>query len=170
MPTSASTKKTAPRPKLALAVQYAAVGEDLPTRAQVRRWVQAALASAAEITVRFAAAAEGQALNRDYRGQDHATNVLSFAYDTVPICGDLVLCVPVVACEAQQQNKTLHAHYAHLVVHGVLHLQGFDHETEAEAQHMEARERQIVMRLGYTDPYVPGVPGVPGAPHAEGDA
>lgn len=154
MPTSASTKKAATRPKLALAVQYATVAEDLPTRAQVRRWVQAALTGAAEITVRFVATAEGSALNRDYRGQDHATNVLSFAYDTVPVRGDLVLCAPVVAREAQQQNKTLAAHYAHLVVHGVLHLQGFDHETPVAAESMEAREREIVIRLGYTDPYL----------------
>ena len=154
MPTSVSTKKTATRPKLALAVQYATVGEDLPTRPQVRRWVQAALTCAAEITVRFVTTAEGLALNRDYRGQDHATNVLSFAYETAPLRGDLVLCAPVVAREAQQQNKTLAAHYAHLVVHGVLHLQGFDHETPVAAEGMEAREREIVIRLGYTNPYL----------------
>ena len=154
MPTSASTKKTAPRLKLALAVQYATVGEDLPTRPQVRRWVQAALTCPAEITVRFVAAVEGQTLNRDYRNQDHATNVLSFAYETAPLRGDLVLCAPVVALEARQQNKTLAAHYAHLVVHGVLHLQGFDHETTTAAESMEAREREIVIRLGYTNPYL----------------
>lgn len=159
MPTSVSTKKTA-KPKLALAVQYAAVTEGLPTRPQVRRWVQAALSHAAEITVRFVAADEGQALNRDYRGKDYATNVLSFVYASDPlrgpICGDLVLCAPVVAHEAQQQHKSLQAHYAHLVVHGVLHLQGFDHETAVEAEVMEARERAIVMRLGYPDPYEGG--------------
>jgi probable rRNA maturation factor len=153
MPTSASTKKTA-TPKLALAVQYAAgTLAGLPTRPQVRRWVQAALTCAAEITVRFVAAEEGQALNRDYRGKDYATNVLSFVYASEPMSGDLVLCAPVVAREAQEQSKTLTAHYAHLVVHGVLHLQGFDHETEKQARIMEAREREIVMRLGYTDPY-----------------
>ena len=160
MPTSASTKKNA-TPKLALAVQYAVVAEGLPTRSQVRRWVQAALPQeakiAAEITVRFVAAEEGQALNRDYRGKDYATNVLSFVYAADPaqgpISGDLVLCAPVVAREAQQQNKTLQAHYAHLLVHGALHLQGFDHETDAEAQIMEAREQEIVIRLGYADPY-----------------
>jgi probable rRNA maturation factor len=157
MPTSASTKKTA-KPKLALAVQYA-VGarEGLPTRPQVRRWVQAALSqeteSAAEITVRFVAEEEGQALNRDYRGKDYATNVLSFVYESEPVSGDLVLCAPVVAREAQQQNKILEAHYAHLLVHGVLHLQGFDHESAKEARIMEAREREIVIQLGYTDPY-----------------
>lgn len=157
MPTSASTKKTA-TPKLALAVQYAAgTLEGLPTRPQVRRWVRAALPrkseTDAEITVRFVAAEEGQALNRDYRGKDYATNVLSFVYASEPVSGDLVICAPVVAREAREQNKTLAAHYAHLLVHGVLHLQGFDHETAKEARIMEAREREIVTRLGYTDPY-----------------
>ena len=161
MPTSASTKikKTRrgeaclARPKLALAVQYAVADVGLPTRPQVRRWVQAALQSAAEMTVRFVAVEEGQGLNRDYRGKDAPTNVLSFVYESGPIRGDLVVCAPVVAHEAQQQNKALLAHYAHLVVHGVLHLQGFDHETAAEAEDMEARERAIVMRLGFPDPY-----------------
>jgi len=157
MPTSASTKKTA-TPKLALAVQYAAgTLEGLPTRPQVRRWVRAALPrqseTDAEITVRFVAAEEGQALNRDYRGKDYATNVLSFVYASEPVNGDLVICAQVVAREAREQNKTLEAHYAHLLVHGMLHLQGFDHETDIEARIMEAREREIVTRLGYTDPY-----------------
>lgn len=153
MPTSASTKKPA-TPKLALAVQYAAGTLDgLPTRPQVRRWVRAALLGDAEITVRFVAAEEGQALNRDYRGKDYATNVLSFVYASEPVNGDLVICTPVVAHEAREQNKTLEAHYAHLLVHGVLHLQGFDHESAKEARIMEAREREIVTQLGYTDPY-----------------
>ena len=148
------------RPKLALAVQYAATDVGLPTRPQVRRWVQAALLHTAEITVRFVAVEEGQNLNREYRGKDAATNVLSFVYASDPasgpISGDLVLCAPLVTHEAQQQNKKLRAHYAHLIVHGVLHLQGFDHETAAEAQVMEAREREIVMRFGFPDPYVAG--------------
>ena len=152
MPTSASIKKTA-KAKLALAVQYIVTEADLPTRPQVRRWVQAALNGDAEITVRFVDREEGQNLNREYRGKDSATNVLSFVYMHTPVCGDLVLCAPVVAQEAQQQHKSMLAHYAHLVVHGVLHLQGFDHETEDEAQIMEARERVIVMRLGFPDPY-----------------
>ena len=152
MPTSASIKKPA-KAKLALAVQYGVADKELPTRAQVRRWVQAALTESAEITVRFVAEEEGQTLNRDYRGKATATNVLSFVYTHAPVCGDLVLCAPVVAKEAQQQHKSITAHYAHLVVHGVLHLQGFDHETETEAQSMEARERAIVMRLGFSDPY-----------------
>ena len=155
MPTSAS-KKTNPI-KLSLAVQYATQADGLPTRPQIRRWVKAALSDvSAEITVRLVDAEEGQALNRDYRGKDYATNVLSFGYDTSPLAGDLVLCVPVVACEAQEQHKTLLAHFAHLIVHGTLHLQGFDHETAAQARIMEAREREIVMGLGYADPYAAG--------------
>ena len=153
MPTSASIRKTATTPKLALAVQYALATQGLPARAQVRRWVKAALASDAEITVRFVDAEEGLALNRDYRGKDYATNVLSFIYEAAPVTGDLVICAPVVAREAQAQRKMLEAHYAHLVVHGVLHLQGFDHEIEADAQAMEARETNIVTRLGYADPH-----------------
>jgi probable rRNA maturation factor len=153
MPTSVSIRKTATAPKLGLAVQYALVTEGLPTRAQVRRWVKAALAQDAQITVRFVDTEEGQALNRDYRGKNSATNVLSFIYESVPVVGDLVVCVPVVVREAQTQHKSAAAHFAHLVVHGVLHLQGFDHETEADAQVMEARETEIVTRLGYAKPY-----------------
>jgi len=138
---------------LSLAVQYAAAGEGIPTRAQVRRWVAAALEQNAEITVRFVDEAEGRELNRDYRQKDYATNVLSFVYEVEPVQGDLVICVPVVAREAQEQGKTLEAHYAHLVVHGALHLQGYDHENDADAEVMEARESAIVTKLGYPDPY-----------------
>lgn len=157
MPTTAS-KKSKAKPELSLSVQYAIDAEGLPTRAQVRRWVSAALEKYAEITVRFVDAEEGRELNRDYRGKDYATNVLSFVYEAEPVQGDLVICAPVVAREAQargkdQQGKALEAHYAHLVVHGTLHLQGYDHEDEAEAQAMEARESAIVTRLKYPDPY-----------------
>jgi probable rRNA maturation factor len=125
----------------------------LPTRAQVRKWVKAALASDAEVTVRFVDADEGRSLNRDYRGKDYATNVLSFIYFSTPVQGDLVICAPVVAREAQEQGKMIEAHYAHLIVHGTLHLQGFEHEVEAEAEVMEACETEIVIKLGYPDPY-----------------
>ncbi|MBI5750552.1 MAG: rRNA maturation RNase YbeY [Hydrogenophilales bacterium] len=162
MPTNA-TKKTKPsrgeaclartKPKLSLAVQYAVEAAGLPTRAQVRKWVKAALASNAEITVRFVDEIEGRSLNRDYRGKDYATNVLSFIYSGAPVLGDLVICAPVVAREAQDQGKMIEAHYAHLIVHGALHLQGFEHEVEAEAEAMEARETEIVIKLGYPDPY-----------------
>jgi probable rRNA maturation factor len=135
-------------------VQYAVEDKGIPTRAQVRRWVKAALEKYAEITVRFVDEAEGRQLNRDYRQKDYATNVLSFVYETEPVQGDLVICVPVVVRETQQQGKTLEAHYVHLVVHGALHLQGYDHEHEADAQVMEARESEIVTKLGYPDPYL----------------
>lgn len=162
MPTTAS-KKSKAKPELSLSVQYAVEAEGIPTRPQVRRWVAAALESNAEITVRFVDELEGRQLNRDYRGKDYATNVLSFVYEAEPqsgkIWGDLVICVPVVEREAQEQGKaprgkTLQAHYAHLVVHGALHLQGYDHENDADAEVMEARESAIVTRLGYPDPYL----------------
>jgi probable rRNA maturation factor len=124
-------------------------------RAAVARWIRAALAvPAAEITVRVVDADEGLALNRDYRQQDHATNVLTFPYATAPVlAADLILCAPVVEREAEAQGIALEAHYAHLVVHGTLHAQGFDHERVADAKRMEAREREILAALGFPDPY-----------------
>ena len=118
------------------------------------RWARAALAGGGVVTIRLVDADEGQTLNRDYRGKDYATNVLSFPYETTPrVIGDLVICPNVVAREAGEQNKPLAAHYAHLTVHGMLHLQGFDHIEDAEAEEMEAREREILAGLGYPDPY-----------------
>ena len=144
---------------LSLSVQYAVKPEEAPTRARFRRWVAAALRKDAEITLRLVGEEEGRTLNRDYRGKDYATNVLTFVYDDdfpgedLPLTGDIVLCAPVVAHEAAQQGKSVEAHYAHLTVHGVLHLQGYDHETGEEARIMEALETQIVTKLGYADPY-----------------
>ena len=127
----------------------------MPSRAQLRRWVRAAQAGAAEVTIRFVEAEEGRALNRDYRGKDAATNVLSFPYAPPPeMAGDLVLCPQVALAEAREQGKPATAHFAHLVVHGMLHLQGYDHETDADAASMEAKEREILAKLGYPDPYV----------------
>ena len=146
--------------RLNLSVQYACNKEGLPLRAQIRAWVRAALdvdgARGGQITVRLVDAEEGLQLNRDYRGKDYATNVLSFPYDVDPVvCGDLVLCAPVVAREAAEQGKLLEAHYAHLIVHGLLHLQGYDHELgEAQARQMEDHERTILASLGFTDPYL----------------
>ena len=146
--------------RLNLSVQYACNKEGLPLRAQIRAWVRAALdvdgARGGQITVRLVDAEEGLQLNRDYRGKDYATNVLSFPYDVDPVvCGDLVLCAPVVAREAAEQGKSLEAHYAHLIVHGLLHLQGYDHEAgEREARQMEDRERTVLAALGFTDPYL----------------
>ena len=145
--------------RLNLSVQYVCNTTGLPLRPQIRAWVRAALdvdgPRGGQITVRIVDADEGQALNRDYRGKDYATNVLSFPYDTDPIvCGDLVICAPVVEREAREQGKPLHAHYAHLVVHGLLHLQGYDHETgEQDAIEMESRERIVLQSLGFDDPY-----------------
>ena len=141
-------------PALTLSVQYASNAPDLPTRPQVRRWVRAALLDAAVVTVRFVEAIEGRALNAEYRDRDYATNVLTFVYDDEsPRAGDIVLCAPVVRKEADEQGKTLAAHYAHLVIHGMLHLQGFDHERPADAAQMEAREVAILANLGVTNPY-----------------
>lgn len=140
--------------ELHLAVQFAVPGDGLPTRPQLRRWVRAALAEDAEITLRLVDEAEGRALNRDYRGKEYATNVLTFILNDHPLIGDIVLCVPVVADEAAAQGKSVEAHYAHLVVHGVLHLQGYDHENDDMAAGMEALETQIVTKLGYADPYL----------------
>jgi len=137
-----------------LIVQYATNSTDVPTRPQFRRWVKAALTRGAEIVLRIVDEAEGCELNHQFRNKDYATNVLTFVYDdTQPLTGDIVLCAPVVSKEAQQQHKNLIAHYAHLTVHGILHLQGYDHIEEAEAVVMEQLETQILSRLGYDDPY-----------------
>ena len=153
--TAATVKPAAPT--LSLSVQYACNDDALPSRPQVRRWVKKALeGDSAEVTVRFVDAEEGQMLNREYRHKDYATNVLSFPYVPNPeMAGDLVLCLPVVLQEAEQQRKPPEAHFAHLIVHGILHLQGYDHETgDADAEIMEAREREILAALGYPDPYL----------------
>lgn len=145
--------------RLNLSVQYASREAGLPSRPQIRRWTRAALdvdgKRGGQITVRLVDEAEGLLLNRDYRGKAYATNVLSFAYDLEPIvCGDLVLCAGVIIREALAQGVTLEAHFAHLVVHGMLHLQGYDHEESAdEACRMEDKERQLLAGLGYADPY-----------------
>ena len=121
------------------------------------RWIKAALASDAEIAVRLVDADEGLALNRDFRKQDHATNVLTFDYAKAPVVmADLILCAPVIEREAREQGKTLEAHYAHMLVHGTLHAQGWDHLKKKEAEAMEAREREVLAALGFDDPYAAG--------------
>jgi probable rRNA maturation factor len=151
------------KPLFALSVQRGLARAEragAPSRTQILRWARAALSRDASVTVRLTGEAEASALNRDYRGKDHATNVLTFVYgeEVSPggalLGGDIVLCAPVVAREAAEQGKTLEAHYAHLVVHGMLHLQGYDHETgEADARRMEDKERAILASLGFADPY-----------------
>ena len=147
--------------KLTLAVQYPdARLEASITRPKVRRWVQAALLGPAELTIRFVDADEGRVLNRDYRAKDYATNVLTFAYNEgeeigadEPTRADIILCTDVLEREASEQKKTVEEHAAHLVVHGVLHAQGYDHEHDDEADEMEQFERDILESLGYPDPY-----------------
>lgn len=147
--------------KLSLSVQYPdARLESSITRQKIRRWVQAALLGPTELTIRFVAAEEGRALNRDYREKDYATNVLTFAYnegeelaEDEPTRADIILCTDVLEREAGEQKKTVEEHTAHLVVHGVLHAQGYDHENDEEAAEMEQFERDILEALGYPDPY-----------------
>lgn len=124
-------------------------------RHKVARWIRAVLTRDGEITVRVVDADEGRALNREYRKKDYSTNVLTFDYSQEPlVCADLVLCAPVIAKEARENGKTLQAHYAHLIVHGTLHAQGYDHETgDLDAAEMEALEVKILFGLGFPSPY-----------------
>ena len=143
-------------PKLALAVQYATQDQRVPSRGQLRRWIYAVLERDAAITLRIVSAKEGRALNRDYRDKDYATNVLTFVCDATPdgaVSGDIVLCAPVIAKEAREQRKELQHHYAHLVTHGTLHLQGYDHEADNDARVMEQREVALLARLKIANPY-----------------
>ena len=156
--------------RLDVSVGYALPRAGLPSAVSFRKWVAAALAGRireADLAIRLVDAREGRALNRHYRGKDYATNVLSFPADAaegvklpkgvkMPLLGDLVICAPVVAREAKEQGKPLNDHYAHLTVHGVLHLLGWDHEDEREAECMEALEREILAGLGIGDPYLQG--------------
>jgi probable rRNA maturation factor len=156
------------RPRLALSVQRVLAREErigAPPRARILRWARAALSCDASVTVRLVGEAEGRALNESYRGKNYATNVLTFAYgeeaseDGPRLSGDIVLCAPVIVREAAEQGKTVEAHYAHLVTHGLLHLQGHDHETgEEDARRMEDRERKILASLGFADPYLDNAP------------
>jgi len=143
------------KPTLSLSLQFADKRhKDTLPRHKVARWIKAALDTDAEIAVRLVDAEEGQALNRDFRKKDHATNVLTFDYAQEPVVmADLIICAPVIEQEAEEQGKTLEAHYAHMLVHGTLHAQGWDHMKKKEAEAMEAREREILAALGFDDPY-----------------
>lgn len=152
--TGGSSPKAGRGPKLRLNVQFGAAARNLPSRTRLRKWAHAALEHDASVTVRIVGQAEGRALNRSYRDRDYATNVLTFVFrETAPFEGDLAICAPVVAREARTQGKNVTAHYAHLVVHGMLHLQGYDHENDADAAVMEKIETEIVTGLGYPAPY-----------------
>ena len=141
-------------PRLSLAVQYGVAASGLPVAPSLRRWAKAAQESDCIVTVRFVGAREAQTLNGLYRGKDYATNVLAFVYDGQrPVRGDIVLCAPVLRQEARAQQKPLSDHCAHLVVHGMLHLQGYEHDTRRAARAMEARETTMLGRLGVPDPY-----------------
>jgi probable rRNA maturation factor len=143
--------------RLGLTVQKSVNSPGLPTDTELRRWLAAALEQSAAITVRFVGVAEGCRLNREYRGKDSATNVLSFGYGNSgrrrALAGDIVLCAPVLRREARAQGKTLAAHVAHLSIHGALHLQGYDHQSPRAAARMEAIERRILAQFGFPDPY-----------------
>jgi probable rRNA maturation factor len=136
-----------------LVIQRASRASHIPSDTRLRSWARAALKQPARVTLRFVPEAEGRRLNREFRGKDHATNVLTFVYERNPLAGDVVICAPVVAREARTQGKSVGAHHAHLVIHGLLHLQGEDHEDDEEARRMERRERAILRALGFPDPY-----------------
>lgn len=148
-----------PKYKLSLSVQYPdARLKEVITRPMIRRWIQTALFSPAELTLRFVDAAEGQILNRDYRQKDYATNVLTFAYteneDSEVTQADIILCTDVLEREAKEQSKSVEEHTAHLIIHGTLHAQGYDHMNDEEAEEMEALEIEFLEKLGYTNPYL----------------
>jgi probable rRNA maturation factor len=143
------------QPPLTLSLQFAdASHRALLPRHKVMRWIRAALEGPAQIAVRIVGEDEGRELNKGFRGKDYATNVLTFDYEHEPVVvADLVLCAPVVEREAREQGFTLEAHYAHLLVHGALHAQGYDHEEDDEAAAMESRESELMLALGFSDPY-----------------
>ena len=143
------------RPELSLSLQFADPRHKaLLPRHKVTRWMRAALELPGEIAVRIVDAEEGQALNKEFRGKDYATNVLTFDYSHEPVVGaDLVICAEVVEREAREMGIAIADHYAHMLVHGVLHAQGYDHEEDDEAECMEARESEIMLSLGLADPY-----------------
>ena len=142
-------------PQIKLSLQIASALANIPAKAQFKKWAKATLRVDTEVTIRIVDEAEGRALNSIYRGKDYATNVLTFPLTEEPyLMGDIVLCAPIMAAEATAQHKTLEAHFAHLTVHGVLHLHGYDHETEPQAELMEGLEISILAKLGYANPYV----------------
>lgn len=152
---SAQRLRASQMPKLFMQVQYATEMTNLPSTQQFKRWARNTLRVDSQITLRIVDEAEGRALNKTYRGKDYATNVLTFPLAEEPhLMGDIIICAPVVAKEAAEQGKPLEAHYAHLTVHGVLHVHGYDHEIEEQADLMESIETEIITKLGYANPYL----------------
>lgn len=142
-------------PNIQLNLQVASDASNIPIKAQFRKWAKAALRVDTEVTIRIVDEVEGRALNLAYRGKDYATNVLTFPLAEEPhLMGDIIICAPVVAKEAKTQNKSIEAHYAHLTVHGVLHLHGYDHEIDEQAALMESIEVTTLLQLGYPNPYL----------------
>jgi probable rRNA maturation factor len=142
-------------PNIQLSLQVASEQSNIPTKAQFRKWAKATLRVDTEVTIRIVDEAEGRALNLAYRGKDYATNVLTFLLAEEPhLMGDIIICAPVVATEANAQQKSIEAHYAHLTVHGVLHLHGYDHEIDEQAALMESIEVTTLINLGYPNPYL----------------
>lgn len=143
-----------PTRSIRITVQNASTARNVPAAARIRRWAHAALREEAQVTIRIVGAAEGRLLNRSYRRRDYATNVLTFVFrNQAPLAGDIALCAPVITREARAQRKPVAAHYAHMIVHGLLHLQGFDHDNDTDAVVMERREKTLLARFGYPDPY-----------------
>lgn len=142
-------------PQLAITIQNVSTAENIPSKNDFKKWAKSAIRIDTEVTIRIVDGDEARALNHEYRGKDYATNVLTFPLTEEPhLIGDIILCAEVIAQEALMQNKPLIAHYAHLTVHGILHLHGYDHETEAQAELMEGIETQTVTQLGYANPYL----------------
>lgn len=142
-------------PQLKFSFQKASDALSIPSKQQFAKWIKAALRVDTEVTIRIVDADEGRELNSMYRGKDYATNVLTFPLTETPhLMGDIIICAPVLEAEAHSQQKSIEAHYAHLTVHGILHLHGYDHETEAQAEFMESIETAIVTKLGYPSPYL----------------
>ncbi len=142
-------------PNIQLTLQVASDTSNIPNKTQFRKWAKAALRVDTEVTIRIVDEAEGRALNLAYRGKDYATNVLTFPLTEEPhLMGDIIICASVVAAEANTQQKSIEAHYAHLTVHGVLHLHGYDHEIDEQAALMESIEVTTLINLGYPNPYL----------------
>jgi len=142
-------------PNISLTLQTASQMSELPTQAQFKKWAKAALRLDTEVTIRLVDEEEGRMLNSAYRAKDYATNVLTFPIAEEPhLMGDIIICAPVVAAEARAQDKSIEAHFAHLTVHGILHLHGYDHEIEEQAALMESIEVTTLQKLGYANPYL----------------